>query len=226
MGKRTILDDRGTIEAGYYFFVRTSTSPSDKAVLLELDVDHYAVVDDLPQSSSRANITIGSTEDWLLIVDDELYSMWNHRAPVERFVASFDEALICFMGDTDNSLHFSYWHSGKCRRTYAFDAALGRNPATLNEVGQAIPGEAEALALEHQKETLREISEALGFNASAAQGSFRTYADRLYVRDIGPFGSAITSVSQEQWERRREESIAEQIAAGAVWRGEQTFPYA
>ena len=43
------------------------------------------------------------------------------------------------------------------------------------------------------------------------------YAGPEIVLDIGPYENALTNISREQWERRREESIKEQLERGAVF---------
>ena len=90
-------------------------------------------------------------------------------------------------------------------------------PVTLEESGQKLEIETEELASQSAEDRLKTISGELGYVASDAIGTFRVYAGPEIVRDIGPYESALTNIPREQWERRREESIREQLERGAVF---------
>lgn len=210
----------GEIHSPLFVFVRNESTPADSRILDALGHGSYQLAE-LDDPGHRPYVVIGHTSEWTMVADDWSYTLWQaepQAKAIEALARRAKEAFVCRWPDVDDTFAFSLWRDGDCVRSYELIQEGWTGPVRLEESGVPLPIETEDIAVKSADERLRAICGALGYVADDAVGTFRMYAGTRYVRDIGPYGSAFTSISQEQWERRRQESIDEQLASGAVWK--------
>lgn len=209
----------GEVHSPFFLFVRNEPVPSDSDILDAIGRRSYRPV--APDAiHHRPHLAIGHTHEWTMVADDWLYTLWHaerQAKAIEAFARQVEEAFVCRWPDVDETFAFSLWRDGDCVRSYDLIQEGWTGPIRLEESGARLPIETEELALKSADERLGAICGALGYVAAEAIGTFRVYAGTDYVRDIGPYGSALTNISREDWERQRQESIDDQLARGAVW---------
>ena len=209
----------GEVHSPFFLFIRHSPNPSDQDILDALGLDAYGLIepDDIHH---RPHLVIGHTDNWTVVADDYSYTLWHSERTthaIATYAARVEGAFICRWPDVDETFAFSVWRRGECVRSFDLVKPGWSEPVTLEESGQKLEIETEELASQSAEDRLKTISGELGFVASDAIGTFRVYAGPEIVRDIGPYESALTNIPREEWERRREESIREQLERGAVF---------
>ena len=215
----TAFLETGGVHSPLFVFVRNDPVPSDSDILDAIGCDSYRPVA-RDSIHHQRHLVIGHTQEWTMVADDWSYTLWHaerQAQSIEAFARQVEEAFVCRWPDVDETFTFSLWRDGDCVRSYDLIQEGWTGPVRLEESGARLPIETEELALKSADERLRAICGALGYVAADAVGTFRVYAGMDYVRDIGPYGSALTNIEREEWERRRQESINEQLARGAVW---------
>ena len=209
----------GEVHSPFFLFIRHSPNPSDQDILDALGVSAYQLIE--PEDiHHRPHLVIGHADRWTVVADDYFYTLWHSEQTthaIATYAAQLDDAFICRWPDVDETFAFSLWHRGACVRSFDLVKPGWSDPVTLEESGQKLEIETEELASQSAEDRLKTISGELGYVASDAIGTFRVYAGPEIVRDIGPYESALTNIPREQWERRREESIREQLERGAVF---------
>ena len=208
----------GEVHSPFFLFIRHSSNPSDQDILDALGLGSYGLIE--PDDVHRPHVVVGHTEDWTVVADDYFYTLWHAERTthaIATYAARVDDAFICRWPDVDETFAFSVWRRGECVRSFDLVKPGWSDPVTLEESGQKLEIETEELASQSAEDRLKTISGELGYVASDAIGTFRVYAGPEIVRDIGPYESALTNIPREQWERRREESIREQLERGAVF---------
>ena len=209
----------GELHSPFLFFFSHSPLPSDQAILQALGLDEYKLIE-AEDIHHRPHVVIGHTDNWTVVADDYYYTLWHSERTthaIETYAATLNDAFICRWPDVDETFAFSLWRRGTCLRSFDLIQEGWTGPVRFEESGEKLEIETDELAQLGAWQQLESISSELGFVAGNADGTYRVYAGPEIVKDIGPYGSALTNVSRAEWERRREESIIEQLARGAVF---------
>ena len=156
--------------------MRCAGEYSDADLLAKFCIRDYKRTSEPPKFGPHA--TFFDSGDWVLLADDWYYTLWHMpttRQTIEQ-LSQCTDIYACSVGDCDHSFDFIYYKAGKLVRKYVVSDPDFKNSNIVENYGQQLPGEPEALKLDDQLETVLAISDAMGINGPKPGDELRFYA--------------------------------------------------
>lgn len=143
---------------------------------------------------------IGNTSDWTVISDDWLQvKFWPPLHVCDRIAKLAKAALLCRRPDTDDGFGFIYWRDGSLVRSYSKISYDWGTTYEVFESGNPLPAEIAAVAaVDTSDARLWSIAGSLGYDLTAALGTFRVQKGPRYETANRPF---LAQLSRMMYER-------------------------
>jgi len=164
------------LHAPYFIFMRCAGEYSDADLLAKFGIRDYKRTSEPPKMGPHA--TLFDSGDWVMLADDWYYTLWHlpTTRPAIKKLSQFTDVYACSVGDCDHSFDFIYYKNGKLARKYVVADPDFKSSIIVEDIGQQLPGESDALQLDDQLETVLAISDAMGICGPRPGDKLRFYA--------------------------------------------------
>ncbi|HEX8916585.1 MAG TPA: hypothetical protein VF796_29815 [Humisphaera sp.] len=166
----------GRLHAPYFIFVRAGGTYADDDLLRLFGLTGYRPTSPLPRHGPYA--LLADDGPWKLLADDWSYTLWHlptTRPTIESLGRRCD-VFACSVGDSDHSFDFAYHRGGRLVRRYVVEDPDHRGGRVVEDVGEPLPGEADAFEGPDELDIVLGVARSLGIRAPVADRDVRVYA--------------------------------------------------
>lgn len=173
----------GTFIAPFYVFIKCPETQTS-GILSELKLAEWKLFDGpLGQSFQRdyRHFYLARSKDWLHIMDDGYYTLWNDqtfREIIPRLSRRFP-IFTCWVGDTEDSFGFQLFLKEQLVREYVVEDPDFNKILTARYLGKPLSIEKRALKQKDPEDKVLSMAKGLGINVQHNLDEIKAYFKKI-----------------------------------------------
>ncbi len=173
----------GTFIAPFYIFIKCPESHTS-GLLSSLKLSEWKLLDGpLGQSFQKdhRHFYLSRSKEWLHIMDDGYYTLWNDQAFRERipFMSRHFPIFTCWVGDTKDSFGFQLFLKEQLVREYVVEDPDFNRILTARYQGKRLSIEKKALKQKESEDKVMAMAKGLGINVKHNLNEIRAYSKKI-----------------------------------------------
>ncbi len=173
----------GTFIAPFYVFIKSPESHTS-GILNALKLSEWELFDGpVGQSFHKdyRHFYMARSNDWLHIMDDGYYTLWNDPTFKERIpkLSRHFPIFTCWVGDTEDSFGFQLFLKEKLKREYIVEDPDFNKILTARYQGKPLTIERKALKQKDTEDKVLAMAKGLGINVHHNLDEIKVYLKKI-----------------------------------------------